>query len=58
MRDIEQSAATPRPAAAAHLKGRALLPRGFVEGLDRIPDMAFGLLLLTRQNRLGAGRHT
>jgi hypothetical protein len=33
----------------------AILPRGFVESLDRIADTPFGLLLPTRQNRRGAG---
>ena len=36
-------------------KGRGLLRRGFVEGLVRIPDTTFALLLPTSQNPCGAG---
>jgi hypothetical protein len=55
MRDIGQARRHRGRPPQRNPKGRAILPRGFVEGLDRIPDTPIGLLLPTRQNRSGAG---
>jgi hypothetical protein len=42
MRDIGQARRHRGRPPRRNPKGRALLPRGFVEGLGRIPDTPFG----------------
>jgi len=42
MRDIGQARRRRGRPPRRNPKGRALLPRGFVEGLDRIADTTFG----------------
>jgi hypothetical protein len=58
MRDIEQARRHRGRPPWRNPKGRALLPRGFVERLGRIPDTAFGRSPAHAAKSLGAGGYT